>query len=200
MIRQVYFARVIGPHRVPIGAIKVGCSYEHDARLTAIASNQPYTLELLTAAPGDFISEAVIHLLFREHRISGEFFHENCVVMDYVEEVRERGTAFEYIQDHSVGYEWLPAAATQAFMDYHGLTTEGVCRRLGRSPSAFLGKPAAMANRKFVAAALLEAVWKQAYPRFVRWPTDCIFGLLGQRHPREAPSLPEPDDLDAEAA
>lgn len=188
-LRQVYFARCIGPHKTPMGAIKIGCSYGHELRLQSIARNQPFTLELITAVPGEMVTEAMVHLYLSRHRIDGEFFHENQVVMRYVEQVAARGAAFHYIEDAG-NADHLPAKALEAFMRYHGISLDEVARYLQRDLKHLVGKLEGVRNRNIVAA---TAILAQTDGRYVSWPRDCIFGLLGEVHPSIRPALPAPE-------
>lgn len=191
--RRVYFARCIGPHKTPIGAIKIGCSFGHEDRLAAIGRNQPFTLELITTVPGEMITEAMIHLYLRRHRIGGEFFHENQVVMRFIEAAAERGRAFYYIDDVGAA-DNLPKEAIEAFMAFHGITIRDVCAHLERDPKAYENKLSGSKNRMIIAA---TAILAQMDQRFVSWPRDCILGLLGQVHYNVAPTLPAPETVRA---
>lgn len=189
--REVYFARCLTPFGTPLGAIKIGCSYGHETRLRAIASNQPYSLEILGTVPGDMITEAMVHLYLRRHRISGEFFYENLVVMGFINEAIDRDRAFYFI--HEGGGDNLPDEALAAFMDYHGLTLEAICEYLERPPAFYRGKLNGNKSRRLLAAALIVAQRADGRGgRYVNWPIDCIYGLLGQRHRNVTPALPEP--------
>jgi hypothetical protein len=195
--QEVYFARCMTPFGTPMGAIKVGCSHGHELRLRAIGSNQPYNLNLIGTVPGGWITEAMVHLYLRRHRVAGEFFFDNQYVVSFVEAALSRDRAFHFIEDAGSG-DNLPAEAFAAFMDYHGLTIELVCEYLERDPSPYVGKVSGLKNRKLIAGALIAAQRADGpCGRYVHWPRDCIFGLLGQRHPNARPALP---DLAKEAA
>jgi hypothetical protein len=190
-VRTVYFARCLTPFGTPMGAIKIGCSYGHEDRLRAVAANQPYSLQLIGAVPGEYVTEAMVHLYLKRHRISGEFFHENRYVMKFVESAVERGTAFQFINDVGAG-DNLPDEALNAFMEYHGLTLEMVCEYLERDPAIYRGK-APPKNRKLLAAALIMAQRADGPGgRYVYWPADVVHGLLGHRHRNVRLALPEP--------
>lgn len=198
-LRHVYFARCLTPFCAPIGAIKVGCSYGHDLRLKSIVSSQPYKLELIGVVPGEMITEAMVHLYLRKHRIAGEFFHENPVVTEFVTDAIERGSAFHFIDETGAG-DNLPGGSLSAFMSYHGITIEEVCEYLGRDPKPFVGKVGTIQNHKIIAGALIVAQRADGRDgRFVAWPADCIRGLLGQRH-FNAKTLLAPPVLMSEAA
>lgn len=188
--RMVYFARCLGPWGTPMGAIKVGCSYGHELRVKAISSNQPYSLELITAVPGEMLLETLVHLYLQKHRIAGEFFHENAYVTEYLEGVIERGTAFVQMDAPPQG-DYLPDGSLDAFLKYHGLTLNRVFEFLGREPKviADIGR---MKNRKLIAAAMLIARW-EGDGRYVHWPADCVRGLLGEVHPHVRPLIEDQD-------
>jgi len=195
-LRNVYFARCLTPFGTPLGAIKIGCSYGHELRLKNIASNQPYSLELIGVVPGQMITEAMCHIYLKRHRIAGEFFYENPVVMSFVDSAVERGRAFFFIDEAGTS-DYLPSPALEAFMNYHGITVDDVCAFLERDPAAYRGKLNELKNRRFIAAALIVAQRADGPGgRFVSWPNDCVLGLIGQQH-RNVKQLPAPSMKEA---
>lgn len=58
----------------PIGPIKVGISKNPPARLSDLQTSHARRLRLLAIIPGDYKTEAALHELFRNARLSGEWF------------------------------------------------------------------------------------------------------------------------------
>jgi hypothetical protein len=182
---RVYFARCVGPFGQPLGAIKIGFSTVPSHRIVSAARCQPYTLDLIGSIEGGWATEALLHLALRAHRIDGEFFHDNPYVRSTIERALELGRPLYYVTMGSGG-DYLPLAATEAFMRYHGIALDDAAKFLGLSLKYYEGqleKP----NRRLIAATALLA---QKNRRFVSWPADCVRGLLGQIHPDIRPKLP----------
>jgi len=60
---------------------KIGCSDSPEVRLIEIQIGNPFLLELLTTIEGTVTDEKIIHSLFKEYRLSGEWFR-------YCDEIR----------------------------------------------------------------------------------------------------------------
>jgi len=54
--------------------VKIGFTYDIDARLETLQRSSPYKLELLLAVPGSAYDEQILHTRFREFRERGEWF------------------------------------------------------------------------------------------------------------------------------
>ena len=74
----VYFAKCLTIDGADMNAIKVGLSCDLPTRMAALASNQPYVCELISAVPGDMFLEHFVHLWLREFSISGEYCLQQC--------------------------------------------------------------------------------------------------------------------------
>lgn len=176
--RQVYFAECIGPDGKPIGAYKIGCSHGWRDRLKSAASGLPFTLELRGAASGDLVLEKICHLAFKEERISGEYFRPSERIVAAAEAAREKGRFFPLIEDLG---EWsIPDGAVQAFLKFHCVSSAEVCAILDVPESQYERRiaNAKYRSRNVVAAAAVVANRRGQY---VRWPTDALHGLLGER-------------------
>lgn len=179
-IRMVYIAECINHDGTSMGAVKIGCSYGHEDRLKQAYSGLPFTLNLLAAVQGNFVLEKFCHLVFREDRISGEYFRKSEKIMKSVSRAEKDGRFFYYFTD--LGVDYVPDGAIQAFMDYHGVTLEEVCKvlRIPLSQNEKRLKNPRTRSRATVAAAAIVA---QKDGRFVSWPEDAMRGLNGEKHP-----------------
>ncbi len=81
--KTVYFLRPIGQ----AGPIKIGCSKEPMKRLRSVEIWSPLMLEVVAAVPGGHADESVLHQMFGDNRLHGEWFDitpELQSVLDYV--------------------------------------------------------------------------------------------------------------------
>ena len=69
--KRVYFLRPVGMK----GPIKIGCSCEPEKRLRSVEIWSPQLLEIIATAPGDHDHENVLHQMFGDDRLHGEWFH-----------------------------------------------------------------------------------------------------------------------------
>lgn len=174
--QTVYFARCIGPSGAPLGAYKIGCSHGHGTRIKAVTVNLPFTLELIATTQGGLVTEAACLLHLREYRIRGEYVAENDATTFFMRRVVATGSAFHFLNDLGdfvEGDEWL-----EPFLAYHGVTLAEACEVLGKSVKQYENSKTIGRNRRLIAAAALVAMDRQQY---VRWPTDVIKGLQGER-------------------
>jgi hypothetical protein len=72
----VYFIRAIGD----ADRIKIGVADNLNKRLSCIATEIDGGIELLAQCPGDIQTEALLHLLFDEDRIDGEWFKPSASI------------------------------------------------------------------------------------------------------------------------
>jgi len=186
----------MGPDGQPIGAYKIGCSHGWQDRLKQIGSGLPFSLELRAAVSGDLVLERICHLSFKEDCISGEYFRPSERLLRCVKTANEYGRIFTLIED--LGESTVPDGAVQAFMDFHAVNLDEVCRVLGVPPGQYEKRVAnsKYRSRNIVAAAAVVASRKGHY---VRWPTDALRGLLGEINakvsqvPEKAAHTPQPD-------
>lgn len=174
--RKVYVARCIGPTGQPIGAYKFGCSWGFEARIQAVASSLPFSLEFVSAFSGGLVMEAACHIHLKEHRISGEYFHENEFVDRFVGEAVKHGSPFQRFED--TGSDDARDAVFEAFREYHRIALEDACAFVGVRPKDYEKSPTRFRrSRKLIAAVGLVASKRGQY---ARWPNDAISGLLGE--------------------
>lgn len=175
--KRVYFARCLGPKGEPIGAIKIGCSYGHEDRLVSIGRNLPFSLKLIARVPGHLVLETACHLYLRNHRIDGEYFHDNEVVQKFVAGAQARCAAFpQFTADPC---DEVHPMAMEGFMSFHGVSLEEVCKFLSIPLKRHEGKISGKYNGKLVAATGLLAQARNQHPH---WPRDAISGMAGKRH------------------
>jgi hypothetical protein len=160
-----------------MGAIKVGCSYGWQDRITSVARNLPFSLEPIAVVQGHLVMEKAVHIYLRKHRIDGEYFHENDVVTKFLDGVVSRGCAFHYF--HDMGSDHTPDGAVDAFMKYHGISLREVCDLLEVPIKRYEKRGNSKPNKSIVAATALLA---QKDARYVTWPDDALRGLLGEVH------------------
>jgi hypothetical protein len=177
--RKVYFAKCIGPTGEPIGAYKVGCSHGWNDRIKQLCVNLPFTVELEALVPGSFVMEAAVHIVLKEHRISGEYFHANEAVKEVVDRAAKTGNPFARFFD--AGTDNIHGEALTAFMKYHDITLADACALLGFPESQYekrIAKPN-FKNAKVTAAVAIAAARRGQY---VHWPEDALHGMMGKRN------------------
>jgi hypothetical protein len=166
---SVYFARCFTTRGMDIGAIKIGSSHYVAHRLDAISTNQPYDCRLIGTCPGNMLEEYAAHLWLRPYRISGEYFHADPEVMDFVERACTSNQFPLPVHDAN---EYLPSAAeARNFLECHGLTLEDLAATSGSKVASY--KTAfnndTRPTRRMIAAMMVAALRKG---HVIRWQAD----------------------------
>lgn len=179
--RMVYYADCIGPTGESIGAYKIGCSYGFNNRVKQLASNLPFSLDVVAAVPGGLITEAAVHLFLKQDKIGGEYFRKSEAVCEYVDAVTKRGTAFWHFEEGATlrGDDKVEAPIVRAFMDYHGISDDEVVERLGLAKSIYAkSHKQRFGNRKWIAAIAVILCERKQY---CTWPHDALAGVVGKK-------------------
>jgi len=91
---KVYFIRA-----TQSGHIKIGRSVDVQTRMRALWRESGQTLELLATIPGGPYEERVLHHIFRDDRLYGEWFRPSPRLLSFVD------TIDEYCNDDTVDKE-----------------------------------------------------------------------------------------------
>jgi Meiotically up-regulated gene 113 len=85
--KRVYFMRPCGTE----GPIKIGCSKDCDTRLRSVEIWSPVILELVATVPGEHREENILHQMFGEDRLHGEWFKHSPKLQSLIDYVVKAG-------------------------------------------------------------------------------------------------------------
>ena len=91
---SIYFLRVKGD-----GPVKIGASKKPIKRLTQMQTWCPLELELICEVPATFFLEGVLHLLYKDFRIRGEWYETNSYLTELIAYVTEHKALPERIKE-----------------------------------------------------------------------------------------------------
>lgn len=124
-MNKVYFARRIDG----TGPIKIGCSDYPTWRVVQLSSDIKAKLELVAAAPGNFMDEGRLHRQFSAHRVHGEWFEPAEAVLAAIEYVKSHGKlppAPDDDRDVVIKRRYLDGETLQSIGNDFGITRERV--------------------------------------------------------------------------
>lgn len=98
----VYFTQAIAG-----GPIKIGWAAQIGTRLAKLQHYSPVPLQLLLAKHGTINDEHSIHADLHQHRLHGEWFHDNPAVRAYMKQVR---LDFRYVSEREAEMEAMRAS------------------------------------------------------------------------------------------
>lgn len=183
--RRVYFLRCVG-----FPAIKIGCSFQTERRLTAIQCNMPFDMEFISEFPGTGLDERYLHVLFLRHRLGGEFFRDCDEIREWYEHAAEFGAPLHPLPELAT-LARVRGQDIAAFCERHGISSDAISDLLDVGPktrrkyekqnhggsSAYLAAVAVLAKR---AGADVSEIWDK--PR----AADAVIDHLALNHPNTA--------------
>ena len=130
MNRSVYFIQ-----HGEGGPIKIGMTKDPASRLKMFQAANPIPLVLLASAADRGGDEHLAHRLFREHRISGEWYHPASEILALVARIR-RGEGFPWEpKSPRSGRAAVPASVALAAYLSAGATIDALASALGIVPT-----------------------------------------------------------------
>lgn len=166
----LYFAKCLAPDGYDLNVVKIGCAEKPEKRIKSVATNQPFTCELVATAPGGMFLEHFTHMWLRNHKLTGEFFHNRGEVAELMEYVRKHGRhPFPISFRGPEG--WFKTLDLVHFMDKFGISMRDVSKTAGVTFSSYdaLLKREQCGNRRLLAAVSVTAVRRGFH---ITYPAD----------------------------
>jgi len=159
----VYFAKCLTIDGADMNAIKVGLSSDLPTRIAALASNQPYFCELISAVPGDMFLEHFTHMWLREFNISGEYFRAVKEVVDLAHFARDKGKLpfpVKFVSKND--WSFRESIDCVSYMERKGISFADIGECVGIETAHYkkLLEREPWGNRRFLAALSVTAVKK----------------------------------------
>jgi hypothetical protein len=181
-MNEIYFARIAGTE----GPIKIGCSLYPKGRCKQLSCDLSAKVEVIAAAPGDFLLERNLHLKFAKYRVSdpptregrkkpaagaSEWFEPCAQLLELIETVKRTGKielSLEECRERAIAARYKGGESLKQIGDSYGITRERVRQILDS-----IGVPRrSAAERSYLLKLEREAKWRAWEERRAAWKAN----------------------------